>query len=137
MKNFILFLSLLSLSGCATIFSGTTQTMNVKVVDTATNDTLPGASCVAKEANGGTTALDMNSGSLTVTRGQGALNINCTKQGYRQLNTMVGESFNGVSLINILFWPGFLVDVGTGAIKKYPSHYVVNMEKISAEKVSK
>lgn len=132
MKNFILILSLLSLSGCATIFSGTTQTVHVKVVDVATSETLQGTSCITQEDNGGTATVDPNTGAMIVKRGQGSLNILCKKEGYRQVNTMVGDSFNGVSLVNILFWPGFLVDMGTGAIKKYPSHYVINMERISA-----
>lgn len=131
MKNFIIILSLLSLSGCATIFSGTTQTIHVKVTDTSTGDVLEGASCVTQEDNGGTATVDTNTGAIIVKRGQGSLNILCKKTGYRQVNTMVGDSFNAVSLVNILFWPGFLVDFGTGAIKKYPSHYVINMEKTS------
>lgn len=131
MKNFIIILSLLSLSGCATIFSGSSQTIHMKAIDSSTGETLENTSCVAKEANGATSSLDMKADTITVTRGQGALNIICTKPGYQQSNTMVGQSFNPVTLVNILVWPGFFVDFGTGAMHKYPSHYVINMEKTS------
>lgn len=42
---------------------------------------------------------------------------------------MVGESFNKVVLLNLLWLPGFVVDTVTGAYKQYPSHYVVTMEE--------
>ncbi len=42
---------------------------------------------------------------------------------------MVGESFNKVVLLNLLWLPGFVIDTVTGAYKQYPSHYVVTMEE--------
>lgn len=48
---------------------------------------------------------------------------------YKQLNMMVGESFNRATLLNILWLPGFAIDAVTGAYKQYPSHYVVTMEE--------
>ncbi|WP_410542807.1 hypothetical protein [Wolbachia endosymbiont of Tetranychus urticae] len=51
------------------------------------------------------------------------------KEDYKKLNVMVGESFNSVTLLNLLWLPGFAVDAITGAYKQYPSHYVVNMTK--------
>jgi hypothetical protein len=70
-----------------------------------------------------------NPGSAIVSRSNGSLQVNCKKEGYIQLNTAVGDSFNSTTLVNVLFWPGFIVDAVTGAYKKYPSHYVVSMEK--------
>ncbi|AIL65251.1 hypothetical protein NOVO_04345 [Rickettsiales bacterium Ac37b] len=31
-------------------------------------------------------------------------------------------------LVNVLFWPGFIVDAATGAVHKAPSHITVFME---------
>ncbi|XVN44021.1 MAG: hypothetical protein RCG16_08350 [Rickettsia hoogstraalii] len=53
------------------------------------------------------------------------------KEGYKQLNIAVGDNFNSVTLINVLFWPGFIVDALSGSYKKYPSHYLVAMENIA------
>ena len=86
------------------------------------------------EGNGALHTVPNNPGSVSVKRGDGSLDIICKKDGYKQLNTMVGDSFNGTTVVNILYWPGFLVDAATGAYKKFPTHYVVNMEKIKVEK---
>jgi len=64
---------------------------------------------------------------------KGSVQVNCVKEGYRQLDTSVGESFSGATALNVLFWPGLIVDAASGAYKKLPSHYVTSMEKIPAK----
>jgi len=130
MKKLFFIFSILSLSGCATVFTGTTQTVSIKVEEADTKESLA-ANCTVTDSNGGQHSLAGNPGVITVARGFNPLTVSCRKKGYTQLNTMVGSSFHGATLVNILFWPGFLVDGATGACKKYPSHYVVNMEKNS------
>ena len=125
---FLFILSVL-VSGCATIFSGSTQHLNVKVVDSAKNELLEGAVCNVIVSNGSETPVTSNPGVVTVKRGE-SVSVNCKKAGYKQLNMSVGDSFNAVSIVNVLFWPGFIVDGVSGAWKKYPSHYVVTMEKL-------
>lgn len=52
------------------------------------------------------------------------------KEGYRNTPFVIESQFNPKSLWNILFWPGFLIDLGTGKINKYdPTIYNVEMEK--------
>ena len=129
-KKFILVATMLAVSGCATVFSGTSQTIHVKAVDSATNDVLNGVSCTVTDGSGGTYAVAGNPGDVSVSKSTGGgLRVDCRKAGYRQLNTSVGDSFNAVTLVNVLFWPGFIVDGMSGAYKKYPSYYVVSMEK--------
>jgi len=70
-----------------------------------------------------------NPATVMVNRGHGTINIDCSKPGYTQLNFAVGNSFNAVTIVNVLFWPGFIVDAASGSMKKYPSHYVVSMKK--------
>ncbi len=120
----------LGIAGCATIFSGSTQAINIKVVDSDTQGMLDGARCTVTDGSGGTYSVGNNPGSVVVNRSSGTIQVNCKKIGYRQLNTAVGDSFNATTLVNILFWPGFLVDAMSGAYKKYPSHYVVSMERV-------
>jgi len=117
------------LGGCATIFSGSSQTLQVKAVDCKTNEPLEGCRVTVTDGSGGMSTVTGNPGTVSVSRGAGNVLVNCQKPGYKQLNTAVGDSFNPVTLVNVLFWPGFLVDGLTGAYKKYPSHYVVAMEK--------
>lgn len=118
------------LQGCATIFSSSTQTIQIKAVDNDTKELIDNCACVVTDGSGGNYVVSSNPGAANVHRSQGAVQVNCRKQGYRQINTSIGDSFNATSLVNVLFWPGFLVDAATGAYKKYPSHYLVNMEKI-------
>jgi len=117
------------LGGCATLFSGTTQKLNVKAVDAATGAPLDLSYCTVVDGSGGSYMVASNPGTVVLSKSQGSLRIDCKKEGYKQLNTAVGEDFNKLTLVNVLFWPGFIIDGFSGAYKKYPSHYVVTMEK--------
>lgn len=121
------FAALTLLSGCATIFSGTRQNIEVKVVDLH-NKVLENSTCVIIDGNGAEYPIMSNPGSANVKRG-GSLSVRCNKDGYTQKNMAVGDDFNVVTVVNVLFWPGFIVDGLSGAWKKYPSHYLITMEK--------
>ncbi|MDD9331190.1 MAG: hypothetical protein PV340_00735 [Wolbachia sp.] len=47
------------------------------------------------------------------------------------MNTMVGESFNSVTFLNVLWLPGFAVDVVSVAYRKYSR--VITMEKAGSK----
>ena len=128
MKKSILILLLLSLSGCATMFSDKTQQINLKVVDHE-NELIENPSCVITDPHGESTASTDNPAIVNISRGNGDLRINCRKAGFTQDSTAAGSNFNSTSLVNLLFWPGFVVDAATGAYKKYPSHFIVTMKK--------
>ncbi|MDF2965728.1 MAG: putative lipoprotein [Rickettsiaceae bacterium] len=115
--------------GCGTVFSGTSQTINIKAVDAKDNSLLESCKCSVMDGSGGTYIVPANPGSVIVSRANGPVQVTCKKDGYRQLNTAVGDSFNATTLVNVLFWPGFIVDAMSGAYKKFPSHYVVAMER--------
>lgn len=52
------------------------------------------------------------------------------KEGFKSTPFVIESSFNPKSLWNILFWPGFLIDLGTGKINKYdPTIYNIELEK--------
>jgi hypothetical protein len=131
LKKVVVGLLALTLAGCATIFSGTTQTINVQVVDENTNKVIPNARCNITDGKGRVYAVSSNPATITVTKGQGALDTRCKAAGYRQKQVGVGESFNAWTVANVLFWPGLLVDAATGAVQKYPSHITVLMERTS------
>ena len=81
------------------------------------------------DGSGASHVISSNPGQATVSKARGSIRIDCKKSGYTQLNMAVGESFNAVTVVNVLFWPGFIVDAMTGAYKDLPSHYVVSMKK--------
>jgi hypothetical protein len=116
------------ISGCATVLSGSTQTISVKIIDDK-QELVTDAKCSITDGIGNTFLLVGNPATVNISRGHGAVVVNCKKPGYRQMNMAVGDDFNALTVVNVLFWPGFIVDVATGAYKKYPSHYMVNMER--------
>lgn len=123
----------LLLNSCATILSGTTQTVHVQAVDSTNNQILEGASCFLTDGQGIAYPIHSNPGSVVIAKGKGALNPTCKKLGYVQKNFGVGESFNALTIVNILFWPGFIVDAVSGSMHKYPSHISVFMEPVLAK----
>ena len=129
MRLFIIVFIAIIISGCATVFSGTRQTLHIQAIDVKNNDILAQARCTVMDGAGGSYYVNNNPGTVTVVRSSGPISVLCKADGYKQLNTSVGDSFNPASLINVIFWPGFLVDAATGAYKKFPSHYLVAMEK--------
>lgn len=130
MRSIVTILLFFTLTGCATIMSGTSQTINVKIVDAATQSDLSNVICTVVDGNGNSSAIVTNPAVIRVSKGDGGVVIHCKKTGYRQLNMSVGDSFNALTVINVLFWPGFIVDAVSGAYRKYPSHYMITMEKI-------
>jgi hypothetical protein len=127
-KTLGVFALVASLAACATIITGTTQRIDVQVIDSS-NNLISDAKCKIIDGKGINYIVASNPGTITVTKGNGALTPMCTKAGYKQTSFGMGQSFNAVSIVNVLFWPGFIVDAATGAITEYPSHIVVYMEK--------
>ena len=132
MKKIVILSICFFISSCATVFSGTSQNINIEVVDTATNNFIDGCTCILNDPRGASYTITTNPAVVSVARGNGSIVINCKKEGYRQLNMAVGDSFNATTVVNVLFWPGFIVDAISGSYKKYPSHYVISMEKITS-----
>jgi hypothetical protein len=121
--------SLIVLTGCATIMTGTRQTIHLKMIDVANNTMLSGVSCTFIDGSGNSYPIMSNPAQITVSTGSGSISVKCRKAGYKQANMAVGDNFNALTIINVLFWPGFIIDAASGAYKKYPSHYVIGMAK--------
>lgn len=130
-RNWLLIIGLVGLTGCATIFTSSTQKLNIQIIEVGSGALVSDCHCIVSDGIGGQVTLSSNPGYVIMNRG-GNIQVTCNKVGYRQVDTLVGNSFSGATLVNILFWPGFLVDAATGAYKKYPSHYVVKMERLDA-----
>ena len=117
----------LALSGCGTIVSGTQQSI---FVDTPHVD---GAECKLTDSKKGAWHLPSTPGSVSVLKGDGPMNVVCTKEGYERGITSVDETLAGATLGNIILGGGvgFLVDAASGAAQKYPDSIVVWMKPTS------
>jgi hypothetical protein len=129
MTKVILVSTLTVLGGCATIISGDKQKVSLQAIDKNTQHVIPDAKCSLTNSKGVIVPVYGNPGNVSLSREYGKLQANCIAKGYKQTGVGVGESFNAWTLVNVFFLPGFIVDAATGAVKKYPSHITVLMQK--------
>lgn len=121
--SFITIFSLMSLTSCMSIFTNARQTITftgdegVKLYD-GTNNVM-----IGEISDDGMTTVKLRkkiSDKIIIAK----------KDGFKNTPVVINSEFNTKSLWNILFWPGFLIDLGTGKINKYePTVYNVEMEE--------
>jgi len=120
MRSTVLLASvLLLLSGCATLFSGTD--------DDITFDSEPqGADVLIDGIVVGTTPT-----TVVVDRpGLEETDVTVQLEGYDPLRFELDTEFNNTAILNIFFWPGFVIDVLTGALFKYDKKsYTADLEE--------
>lgn len=116
-------------SGCASIVSGTSQTLHVQAVDAKTLKPIADARCTVRDSKGNNYPISSNPGTVDLGKGQGTLQTTCTAPSYHQAAIGTGQSFDAWTIGNIIFWPGVFVDIFTGAIQKYPDYVTVVMSK--------
>jgi hypothetical protein len=109
------------LSACATIVSGTQQNI---FIDTPH---VTGAECKLSDSKNGSWYLPDTPGSVNVIKGNGPMNIVCTRQGYETTTVSVSEDVSGATLGNIILGGGIgvFVDAASGAAQKYPDKVIV------------
>ena len=102
---------------CATIFTGTTQMVRITSHPDSARVEINGISY-------GNTPLNVN-----LKRSVHKPMVTISKKGYEIKTIQLQTSFNLVSLVNILVWPGFLIDLATGAIVDYdPAVYNIDLD---------
>ncbi len=121
-------------SSCASIVSGTSQTIYIQAIDLNTHARILDASCEVKDSKNLTYVVNGNPSSLVISKSQGALQTTCKAKGYEQAAVGTGQTFDAWTIGNIIFWPGIIVDVVTGAVQKYPDHVTVLMRPVATTK---
>ncbi|MDB5411181.1 MAG: hypothetical protein JWL84_6093 [Rhodospirillales bacterium] len=124
-KGIVLVPLLLSLGACATIVSGSDETISV------TTPEVQAANCKLQNGKGewnvastpGTTLVKNSAGNMTVT---------CEKDGYEKGSTTYASNLKGWIFGNIAFGGlvGIIIDLSTGAGFEYPTAMPVAMKKI-------
>lgn len=119
--------SLATLTGCASIVSGTNQPVSVHT------GPVSGATC-RLENNKGTWYVSNTPGSVTVNRSFHALKINCEKKGYKHTFKSVQSHTKAMAFGNVLFGGviGAGVDIADGAAYDYPTNIYVPMQRAVA-----
>ena len=111
--------ALLAFSGCATLFSGTDEEITF-------NSEPPGATVIIDGIAVGTTPT-----TVVVDRpGLEEMDVTVQIEGYEPRTFELDKEFNTTSILNVFFWPGFVIDALTGALFKYDkSTYSVDFEE--------
>lgn len=115
---------LLGVAGCATVVSGTSQTLFIET------PSVTGAACRLADSKQGVWYLPATPGAVTVRRGDGPMHVVCEKEGYETTVVTVEEEFAAATLGNVI--PGgavgIFVDAVSGAAQRYPDKVVVWMK---------
>ena len=116
-----------SFSSCATIFTPSRQSITfsgiegTKIYDASNNVKLA-------EIGSDKTAT------VSIKKKMSDKQLLAKKEGYRTLPFILESAFNTTSLWNILFWPGFIVDLGTGQMNKWDNTNInIELEKDNNE----
>lgn len=119
-KTLLTIITATALSSCCTVFTASKQNVTfmapngTKIYDAETNIKIAE---VEKENMVTTKIKKKVSDKQLIAR----------KDGYSPTPFMLETAFNPSSLWNILFWPGFLVDLGTGKMFKW-DNTIINLE---------
>jgi PEGA domain len=124
MKTTSLFVLIAALSvyltGCASIFTGTTQTVQVNSIPSGANVSVNGL-------DRGQTPLP-----VVLKKGSSGETVTLALSGYQQKTFQPQTVFNPVSILNLWGILGWGIDAATGAMWKYdPTFYNVQLQKVS------
>jgi len=125
-KKFVLILAITyTVTGCATITSGTTQSLMVK-----TEKNVIDASCELTDKKGGKWYVPETPSAVTVRKGDGPMSIVCKKDGFKVGTLSVDETLVGATFGNIILGGGIgiFVDAASGAAQQYPDEVIIWME---------
>jgi len=114
-----------SLTGCASIVSGTSQVVSVETLHASG----PVSGAVCKLENDKGVYYVTTPGTVTVHRAYGDMNVKCEKTGFDPGLASVKSSTKGMMAGNILFggFVGAGVDAASGAAYDYPALFQVMM----------
>ena len=111
---FILIVTALLTSGCATIVKGSSQGVTVKTDP-------PGASCELSKQGKSVGVVNPTPGTVQLGKGASALDVICKKPGYLDASAKLSSSFQGWTLGNAILGGivGIVIDAGSGAMHEY------------------
>ena len=122
-SRFISLALISSLSACATIVSGSSQRVAV--------DTSPeGADCRVSQGGMPIGEIQQTPGAIMVQRGNGVVQMSCTKPGYRTAQQADGSGVNGWVFGNLVIGGlvGVVIDLATGAAYHYGPNMMLALD---------
>ena len=122
MLKVVFVLLLAMLSACATLVTGSSQSITV-----STNP--PAANCTLDRVGARIGAVSSTPGSVLVEKSKNNLSVTCSKDGFQTATVVREPSFNGATLGNLILGgpAGLIIDAASGATFKYPDDIRLDM----------
>jgi uncharacterized protein YceK len=116
MKNSLILLIILFISGCSSIVEGTSQEVLI-------NTNPAGANCSLNRQGFSIARVDPTPGSATIKKTKYDIIVSCTKDGYQEATYINKSGSAGATVGNILLGGGigWAIDSAAGADNKYDS----------------
>lgn len=124
--NIGLFISLLSIGGCATVLDGTSQSMRI-------NSSPSKAVCEATR-NGeliGSTSSD--NPALQITKSRRDILLTCSAPGYETASAVIPSSTTSNGVVSVFLFDLGITDYVTGAMNSYPRAASVSLKPINVD----
>lgn len=119
-------------TGCATVTTGTSQTITIETEP-------PGATCKMSRENETIGVVNPTPGSVTIGKDKDAVDISCELSGYHTTTRKLDSTFQGMTLGNVLLGGiiGIAVDAGSGAMNEYPESISIRLmpEEFSVRRI--
>lgn len=122
----------LVLTGCATITTGTTQSI---LVDTNP----PGAICRFNRDKIDIAVVNPTPGMLTIDKSASPMSVYCVKEGYYPTTGVLNSNYQPITLGNALVGGivGIVIDAASGAQNIYDASIQIKLEKIGTLNIDK
>lgn len=116
-------LMMLIFQGCATITTGTDQTVTVETDP-------PGAVCTLQRDGVTIGAVNPTPGSVEIDKDKDEVNITCERAEYLTTTEVMDSNFHGATLGNLILGGvvGVVIDAGSGAMNEYPTAVKIRMQ---------
>lgn len=119
--------SLALTSACASITTGTTQSVSVSTEP-------PGAMCQVTRNAEMLGIVNPTPGTITVSKSSSAMNVRCERAGYQPALQTVPSSMQAMTAGNLLFGGviGLGIDAASGAMNQYPPNVTLGLVALPA-----
>ena len=123
---FAVFSLIMLLQGCATITTGTSQSVTVET-------TPPGATCRMIRDGDTIGVVNPTPGTVNISKDMDPMEVSCELKDYSTLVEVVESNFQGATLGNIILGGGVgvVVDAASGAMNEYPKTLRFRMQPVS------
>lgn len=116
LKIITVFMLLVLLQGCATLTTGSDQSVSIET-------TPPGAVCTMVREGETVGIVNPTPGSVTISKDMDPMEVTCDLDEYITLVNVIDSDFQGATLGNIILGGGvgLIIDAASGAMREYPA----------------